>query len=235
MAHIVRLYVDHPLGPGQSVPLDRDHANRLFNVMRLGLGAEVRVFNGQDGEWCAHVAEAGKRGGALKVESATAPQRQPPDLWLVFAPIKKERTDFIVEKATELGAARILPVHTDFTQSDRLRLDRLTAHAVAAAEQCGGTYVPRVEPLQKLSSLLDEWPEDRGIMFCDETATAGDLPAAPGPWAIFIGPEGGFSEPERTRLRAAGHTISLGPRILRADTAAVAAMTLWQAKLGDWT
>ena len=126
-------------------------------------------------------------------------------------------------------------MHTDFTQSDRLRLDRLTAHAVAAAEQCGGTYVPRVEPLQKLSSLLDEWPEDRGIMFCDETATAGDLPAAPGPWAIFIGPEGGFSEPERTRLRAAGHTISLGPRILRADTAAVAAMTLWQAKLGDWT
>ncbi|MEM1236525.1 MAG: 16S rRNA (uracil(1498)-N(3))-methyltransferase [Pseudomonadota bacterium] len=234
MAHITRLYVDHPLGPGQSVPLGRDDANRLFNVMRLGVGAEVRLFNGAAGEWRSRVAEAGKRGGVLVCEEQSAPQRMPPDLWLLFAPIKKDRTDFIVEKAAELGAARILPVQTDFTQSDRLRQDRLQAHAVAAAEQCGGTYVPVVAALEKLSAVLDAWPVERRLMFCDEAATAGDLPDEPGPWGIVIGPEGGFSETERERLRGLGRTVSLGPRILRADTAAVAAMTLWQARLGDW-
>ncbi|MEM9438378.1 MAG: 16S rRNA (uracil(1498)-N(3))-methyltransferase [Pseudomonadota bacterium] len=234
MAHIVRLYVDHPLGAGQSVPLGRDHANRLFNVMRLGMGAEVRLFNGRDGEWRAVVAEAGKRGGVLTVEAQTAPLRLPPDVWLFFAPIKRERTDFIVEKATELGAARVVPVITEYTQSDRVRQDKLLAHAIAAAEQCGGTYVPEVVELQRLNAVLDAWPAERQIMFCDEAAEAGGLPEAPGPWAILVGPEGGFSDGERERLRAMGHVISLGPRILRADTAAVAALTLWQAKLGDW-
>ncbi|MEO1796331.1 MAG: 16S rRNA (uracil(1498)-N(3))-methyltransferase [Pseudomonadota bacterium] len=239
MAHIVRLYVDQPLGAGQSDPpsiqLDRDQANRLFNVMRLGVGAELRLFNGSDGEWRGRVTEAGKRSGTVALEEQTAPQRMPPDLWLLFAPIKKDRTDFIVEKAAELGAARIMPVQTDFTNAERIRQDRLAAHAVAAAEQCGGTYVPEVAPLEKLSRLLDNWPEGRALMFCDEAADAGRLPDIRGPWAIVIGPEGGFSEAERTRLASIGHTVSLGPRILRADTAAVAALTLWQSQLGDWS
>ena len=161
-------------------------------------------------------------------------------------PASEARTDFIVEKAAEMGAARILPVATDFTNSERIRQDRLQAHAVEAAEQCGGTYVPEVAELQKLSALLDHWPENRQLMFCDEAEVgqrlfldavqSEDPPTASGPWAILIGPEGGFSNAERKRLQAMqqAHVVSLGPRILRADTAAVAAMTLWQRALGDW-
>ena len=163
----------------------------------------------------------------------------PPDLWVLFAPIKKARTDFIVEKAAEMGAARIMPVQTEYTNSERIRQDRLQAHAVEAAEQCGGTFVPEVTDLQKLSKVLDQWPEDRKLMFCDEAEVgAGKVlgEAGPGPWAILIGPEGGFSDAERKRLQSLpfAHVVSLGPRILRADTAAVAAMTLWQQALGDW-
>ncbi|MGX0878724.1 16S rRNA (uracil1498-N3)-methyltransferase [Roseovarius sp. MBR-154] len=235
----IRLYVEHPLGQGQTIPLSRDQAHYLFGVMRQGVGDAVLVFNGRDGEYRAEVAEAGKRGGTLDVKEQTAPQRNPPDLWLLFAPIKKARTDFIVEKAVEMGAARIIPVQTDFTNSERIRQDRLQAHAVEAAEQCGGTFVPAVTELQKLDTLLANWPEDRQLMFCDEAlAGAGATlrAAGGGAWAILIGPEGGFSESERGRLSALpfAHPISLGPRILRADTAAVAALTLWQQALGDW-
>jgi 16S rRNA (uracil1498-N3)-methyltransferase len=235
----IRLYVDHPLGAGQSVPLDRDQAHYLFGVMRLGVGDAVLLFNGTQGEWLATVSQAGKRAGELTAQEQSAPQMDPPDLWLCFAPIKKARTDFIVEKAAEMGAARILPVQTDFTNSERIRQDRLQAHAVEAAEQCGGTFVPDVADLQKLGSLLDQWPADRQLMFCDETlAGAAQVLAAatPGPWAILIGPEGGFSDRERDRLANLpfAHAVSLGPRILRADTAAVAAMTVWQQQLGDW-
>ncbi|WOI31902.1 16S rRNA (uracil(1498)-N(3))-methyltransferase [Tritonibacter scottomollicae] len=237
----VRLYVDHPLGAGQTVPLDRDQAHYLFGVMRLAVGARVALFNGRDGEWQAEVAEASKRSGVLSCVEQSKPLQVPPDLWLIFAPIKKARTDFIVEKAAEMGAARILPVGTEFTNSERIRQDRLQAHAVEAAEQCGGTYVPEVADLQKLSGLLDHWPAERQLMFCDEAevgqqlfldVTQGEGQA----WAILIGPEGGFSPAERKRLHgmAQSHVVSLGPRILRADTAAVAAMTLWQQKLGDW-
>jgi 16S rRNA (uracil1498-N3)-methyltransferase len=159
----------------------------------------------------------------------------------MFAPIKKARTDFIVEKAAELGARVIRPVQTDHTNSERIRRYRLQAHAIEAAEQCGGTFVPEVLDLSRLSDLLADWPNDRQLLFCDESAAGEaltDLASLPkGPWAILIGPEGGFSEAERKRLTALpGATrISLGPRILRADTAAVAALTLWQATLGDWT
>ena len=241
MSAKVRLYVEHPLGAGQSVPLDRDQAHYLFGVMRLEQGAVVALFNGRDGEWQAEVAEAGKRGGALTCRAQSKSLQLPPDLWLMFAPIKKARTDFIVEKAAEMGAARIMPVVTDYTNSERIRQDRLQAHAVEAAEQCGGTYVPDVAELQKLSRLLDHWPEDRQLMFCDEAEVGNALELAAGdhknaPWAIVIGPEGGFSDGERKRLSAMAqsHVVSLGPRILRADTAAVAAMTLWQKTLGDW-
>ncbi|MGQ0565554.1 MAG: 16S rRNA (uracil(1498)-N(3))-methyltransferase, partial [Gemmobacter sp.] len=164
----VRLFVDQPLGPGQPVALSDGQAHYLVSVMRLGPGAQVLVFNGRDGEWRATLDQAGRRQAVLVAEEATAPLRLPPDLWLVFAPLKKARTDFIVEKATELGAARILPVQTRFTSADRIRQDRLQAHAIEAAEQCGGTFVPVVEDLQPLDRLLDGWPDGRRLMWCDE-------------------------------------------------------------------
>jgi 16S rRNA (uracil1498-N3)-methyltransferase len=228
------------LGQGQTVDLSRDQANYLFNVMRLGPGAEVALFNGRDGEWRARVAEAGKRGGTLRCEDRTAPLMLPPDLWLLFAPIKKARTDFIVEKAAEMGVARILPVQTDFTNADRIRQDRLQAHAIEAAEQCGGTFVPEVCDLQRLDAVLSDWPDGRRLIFADEglVGTAQALSAAPpcDKWAILIGPEGGFSDAERGVLRALPFVtaIPLGPRILRADTAAVAALTVFQTTWGDW-
>ena len=241
MSAKIRLYVEHPLGAGQSIPLTKEQAHYLFGVMRQRLGGAVALFNGVDGEWQAEVTEAGKRGGTLTCVAQSKPLQMPPDLWLIFAPIKKARTDFIVEKAAEMGALRILPVGTEYTNSERIRQDRLQAHAVEAAEQCGGTYVPQVADLQKLSQLLDHWPAERQLMFCDEAEVGNALQLASqshsaAPWAILIGPEGGFSDKERKRLHAMeqAHVVSLGPRILRADTAAVAAMTLWQQALGDW-
>lgn len=239
----IRLFIDAALSLGQPVTLTQAQAHYLFGVMRLKVGAQVLVFDGQNGEFLAQVAKAGKRGGELDVLKATKPLHMPPDVWLVFAPIKKARTDFIVEKAAEMGAMRIVPIQTAFTNSSRIQRERLQAHAVEAAEQCGGTYVPEVAELTKFDRLLADWDPARQIMFCDE-ATAGDAPlpfssasdGPTGPWAIFIGPEGGFSDAERTKLRAMGcaHVAQLGPRILRADTAAVAALTLWQNALGDW-
>ncbi len=239
MASKVRLYVDHPLGEGQSVPLSRDQAHYLFGVMRLAEGTVLSLINNRDGEWDAGIVKAGKKGGILLCSAQTRPLQSPPDLWLIFAPIRKERTAFIVEKAVEMGAARIIPAQTEFTQgANRIRQDKLQAHAVEAAEQCGGTFVPPVDDLQKLDRLLADWPAERQLMFCDE-AKIGDpigLPDTPGPWAILIGPEGGFSPAEREKLHALpySHPVSLGPRILRADTAAVAALTVWQQTLGDW-
>ena len=237
----IRLFVDHPLAQAQSVPLDRDQANYLFAVMRLSVGDQILVINGVDGEWLASVTAGSKRGGELTCLEQTRHLQTPPDLWLIFAPIKKARTDFIVEKATELGAAAIFPVQTDFTNSERIRQDRLQAHAIEATEQCGGTYVPQVHELQSLTKVLDTWPQDRYILFCDETKV-GETPTPfdqlpKGKWAILIGPEGGFSDAERARLHAMSHAfpISLGPRILRADTAAVSALSLWQMTLGDLT
>ncbi|MHA7875379.1 16S rRNA (uracil(1498)-N(3))-methyltransferase [Roseivivax sp.] len=242
----VRLYVDEPLGAGQQLALAREQAHYLFGVMRLAPGAVLHLFNGRDGEWRACVAEAGKRGGTLVVEDQTRAQQMPPDLWLLFAPVKKARTDFIVEKAVEMGVRRLLPVATEFTNSERIRQDRLQAHAREAAEQCGACFVPEVAPLAKLSQLLRDWPEDRRLMFCDEAEAHGPETRAArfaeaegrgAPWAVLIGPEGGFSEGERARLHELDFAAvaGLGPRILRADTAAVAALTLWQMRLGDWT
>ncbi len=239
MASKVRLYVDHPLGEGQSVPLSREQAHYLFGVMRLDEGTVLSLINGADGEWDAAVVKAGKKGGVLVCQAQTKPLQMPPDLWLMFAPIRKERTAFIVEKAVEMGAARIMPVQTAYTQSaNRVRQDKLQVHAVEAAEQCGGTFVPPVDDLAKLDRVFANWPADRQLMFCDELLI-GDpvgLPDLPGPWAILIGPEGGFSPEERNMLRGFdfAHPVSLGPRVLRADTAAVAALTIWQQALGDW-
>lgn len=235
----IRLFIDDPLTAGQAVMLAPAQAHYLANVMRLRPGAVITVFNGRDGGWSARLIDAGKRGGQAEPIAQIAPQRDPPDLWLLFAPIKKARTDFIVEKAAELGAARIMPVQTDFTNAERIRQDRLQAHAIEAAEQCGGTFVPAVDALAALPAVLDRWQPGRRILWADESragAAAKLAGASSGPWAILIGPEGGFSEAERKRLRDMDLVtpVSLGPRILRADTAAVAAMTLWQAALGDW-
>ena len=234
------MYVEHALGTGQSVPLSQAQAHYLFGVMRQAIGAQVSVFNGQDGEWAATVSEAGKRKGTLLCQEQTKPQQMPPDIWLMFAPIKKARTDFIVEKATEMGARRIVPVMTEFTNAGRVQQARLQAHAIEAAEQCGGTFVPEVTEAVKFRRLLDSWEAPRSIMFCDEArvGVSSSVPAVlAAPTAVLIGPEGGFSDTERKRLEgfAPAHAVSLGPRILRADTAAVAALALWQASLGDWT
>lgn len=266
---MVRLFLDQPLTEGEEASLSRDHAHYLYSVMRLGQGAKVLVFDGQSGEYEAEIREVSKRGGLLRLGVRTKPLQMPPDLWLLFAPIKKARTDFIVEKAAEMGAARICPVQTDFTNAERIRRDRLQAHVVEAAEQCGGTFVPKVDALARLSQVLDTWPDERRLMFCDEAladahqpllsaqlpppnhplfsgdsvkeGTTGQISEAGStakrqPWAILIGPEGGFSPAERTRLRALPQAVrvGLGPRVLRADTAAVAALTLWQTTLGDW-
>ena len=235
----VRLFLDHPLAEGQDVPLEAEQAHYLFGVMRLGPGSRLLVFNGREGEWEAEVAEAGKRGGRLTALAQTRPQEMPPDLWLLFAPIKKARTDFIVEKAAEMGCRRILPVQTEFTNAERIKADRLRAHAEQAAEQCGGVFVPEVGELTRLGNLLSTWDAGRSLWFCDETLAGGVAPPperAEGPGAVLIGPEGGFSEAERAGLRALpfARPIRLGPRILRADTAAVAALALWQATCGDW-
>jgi 16S rRNA (uracil1498-N3)-methyltransferase len=234
----IRLYVDHPLGAGQSVPVSRAQAHYLFGVMRLPVGAPLKLFDGQSGEWLADVEDAGKRGGLLRVVENIRPLQMPPDLWLLFAPIKKARTDFIVEKAVEMGVSRIQPVQTEFTNSGRIQRDRLQAHAVEAAEQCGATFVPEVAEMVRLDRLLDAWDATRRILFCDEgqAGAPSTFPTEAGAWAILIGPEGGFSETERKRLQGLefARAVSLGPRILRADTAAVAAMTLWQSALGDW-
>ncbi|WP_316015178.1 16S rRNA (uracil(1498)-N(3))-methyltransferase [Roseobacter sp. HKCCA0434] len=236
----IRLFTEQDLAEGRAVDLS-EHAHYLSAVMRQAAGAEVLLFNGRDGEWRAELTDAAKRRAAAQCLDQTLPQSLPPDLDLIFAPIKKARTDFIVEKATELGVRRIQPVFTRFTNSERVRLDKLRAHCIEAAEQCGGLHVPELFEPEPLDRLLDGWGGDRRLMFCDErmdglAADAALRAAGGGPWAVLIGPEGGFTEDESSRLSALPFVtkVGLGPRILRADTAAVAAITLWQATLGDW-
>lgn len=222
--------------------LSPEAAHYLFAVMRLPAGAEVALFDGISGEWAAEAAPQGKRGGTATCLRQTAPQRDPPDLWLLFAPLKKARTDFLVEKATELGAARLIPVQTAFTNAERIRRDRLEAQAAEAAEQCGATHVPVVDDLRPLQAVLDAWPEGRALYWADEglaaeaAAEAAAAAGPSGPAALLIGPEGGFSPAERARLSALPFVrpLRLGPRILRAETAALAALVLWQAQAGDW-
>ncbi len=235
----IRLFVDHTLGEAQSVPLNKDQAHYIFSVMRKGIGEKILIFDGNNGEWEASIEEISKKSGLLFCIKQTKPQIMPPDLWLLFSPLKKVRTDFIVEKATELGVAKIIPVQTKHTNADRIKLNRLIAHAREAAEQCGGTYIPKIEELQKLDEVLENFPPNRRILICDEKLEESEVNLEnlkKGKWAILVGPEGGFSEIERNYLKGLKFTfsISLGPRILRADTAAVTAISLWQNYLGDW-
>ena len=235
----IRLFVDHTLGEAQSVPLNKDQAHYIFSVMRKSIGETILIFDGNNGEWEASIEEISKKSGVLFCIKQTKPQIMPPDLWLFFSPLKKVRTDFIVEKATELGVAKIIPVQTEHTNADRIKLSRLSAHAIEAAEQCGGTYIPKIEELQKINEVLENFPPDRKLLFCDEKLQSSEVNLEnlkKGKWAILVGPEGGFSEIERNYLKGLKFTfsISLGPRILRADTAAVTAISLWQNYLGDW-
>ena len=235
----IRLFVDHTLGEAQSVPLNKDQAHYIFSVMRKSIGDRILIFDGNNGEWIASIEEISKKSGVLLCIKQTKPQIMPPDLWLFFSPLKKVRTDFIVEKATELGVAKIIPVQTEHTNADRIKLNRLSAHAREAAEQCGGTYIPKIGELQKINEVLENFPPDRRLLFCDERLRESEVNLEnleKGKWAILVGPEGGFSEIERNHLKRLKFTysISLGPRILRADTAVVTAISLWQNYLGDW-
>lgn len=239
MSAVPRLHVDHPLSEGQTVPLSQGQAHYLGNVLRLGPGAEVTLFNGRDGEWRSRIVEIGKRGGLVLAEARLRAQVMPPDLWLVFAPIRKARLEMLVEKAVELGVARLVPVLTERTNAERVRPEKMAAHALEAAEQCGALFVPPVAPPARLGAVLDAWPEGRDLWVCDEAlAGAGPEKSAgePGPGAVLIGPEGGLTPAERERLSALpfARRIALGPRILRAETAAMAALVLWQSLRGDW-
>jgi len=237
----IRLWVGDDLTPGAEIALDRAQSHYLTGVMRQGPGAPVALFNGRDGEWLAEIAAADKKAVRRACRAQVAAQTEPPDLWLCFAPVKKARTDFIAEKACEMGCRRLVAVFTQHTNSERVNIERLQAHAVEAAEQCGLMSVPEVSEPVGLMKLLEAWPRGRQILFCDETGPrpqAWDVlgRADPGPWAVLTGPEGGFSADEAHALHKMkqAHAVSLGPRILRADTAAVAALALWQARLGDW-
>jgi 16S rRNA (uracil1498-N3)-methyltransferase len=234
-----RLYVETPLGEGVAVPVEGNAAHYLIGVMRVKPDDVVLLFDGRSGEWAARARDIRKRDLVLVCETRTRPLEQVPDFWLCCAPIKKGRIDLIAEKACELGAAKLQPVLTRRAVVDRLNLDRLRAHLVEAAEQCGRTALPELGEMVKLDALLREWPDDRWLFFADETGGAPleqALRAHPGPAAFLIGPEGGFDPNEREAIRAVAKAVpvSLGPRILRAETAAIAATSAWMALNGDW-
>lgn len=239
-----RLFVDQELAPGARCPLDRKQANYLVNVLRMGDGDGLLVFNGRDGEWRATLASESRKSHALVVDAQERPQPAAPDFDYLFAPLKQARLDYMVEKAVEMGAGRLRPVLTQHGQVSRINRSRMEANVIEAAEQCGILAIPTVDEPVPLTALLDTWPDadpDRRLVFCDE-GHPGDDPLsvlshlAPSPLAVLIGPEGGFSADEQERLRSLPFVtpLPLGPRILRADTAAVAALALVQATLGDW-
>jgi 16S rRNA (uracil1498-N3)-methyltransferase len=238
-----RLFLDAPLQQGGEHALARQQANYLVNVLRLAQGDAVLVFNGRDGEWRARLAHGGRKDAILRIEAQTRPQQGACDLHYLFAPLKHARLDYMVQKAVEMGAGRLQPVMTHRTQAARVNLSRMQANAIEAAEQCGILALPEIAETLTLDKLLDDWPADRSLVFCDEDAAVADplaalasaVPAG-APLALLVGPEGGFDAGERAQIRRLPQcvVISLGPRILRADTAAVAALALLQAVAGDW-
>jgi len=240
MSHVARLYVDAPLQAGTAVSLPDGQSKYLLRVMRLTEGAQIRAFNGQDGEWTCRLSVEGKR-ASLVPEAKTRDQVGSADLTLLFAPIKKARTDFIVEKATELGVSVLQPVFTDYTQSHRIRPDRMHLLSIEAAEQTERMDLPTVHEGQALSKILSSWDATVPLIYCDEGGGAAPLASyvdhlAGKAAGILVGPEGGFSPNEQKTLRALDFVIpiTLGPRILRAETAVVSALTLWQSVVGDW-
>jgi len=244
-AHVAtRLYAPEKLSSGHSVMLDAAQAHRLRNVLRLGPGSTIAAFNERDGEWRCEIAEIGRNRARLHIHEQVRVTEAAADLWLVFAPIKRARLDWLVEKVTELGAAALVPVWTARTQPERLNRDRLRAEAISAAEQCERLSIPAVHEPVRLDRLLADWPPDRALLVCDETGNGTPIAAALGDFtvqppvsaAVLIGPEGGFAE---TELDALGKLpivkrVGLGPRVLRAETAALAALAVFQAVAGDW-
>lgn len=236
-----RLFVTSKLEPGATAALSKDQAHYLGNVLRLKQGDNLLLFNGRDGEWWAELSAIGKKGAQARLDHQTRPQDDGPDLHYLFAPLKRARLDYLVQKATELGASVLRPVITRHTITERVKPGRLLANAVEAAEQCGILRVPAILEPEKLAKLLGAWDEGRLLVFADEAAPhASPIEALktrnPGPLAVLIGPEGGFEREERAALLAKPFVlpISLGPRVMRADTAAVAALALVNAALGDW-
>lgn len=241
----IRLYIDAALAKDAEVPLSRDQAHYLGTVMRKSVGTEVAVFNGRDGCFLAQISALSRKSGMLRCLDLQEAQWQGPDLWLLFAPVKKARLDFMAQKATELGASTIWPVRTDYTQVKAIKDERLEANAIEAAEQTERLDIPAVKPFTALDEILDDWPEERALIFCDERL-AGDhnhdavrilSKVTQKSAAILIGPEGGFSMDEKAKIDSLPCTygLSLGPRILRADTAALSALSLYQAIRGDWS
>ena len=235
-----RLYVQTELKAGAVILVENGQGHYLVNVMRINMGDYVSLFNGEQGEWIAETTKVGKGKANVTVREKVADQIFETDLWYLFAPIKKARLDYMMQKATELGVNLIRPVKTERTNLDRLKFDKLQANAVEAAEQCGRMTVPAIGGMTSLSDLLSEWPEDRKLIFCDEAGDAvqlKDIKELNAKWAILIGPEGGFTDQERQMIRSHKNSVAvtLGPRILRADTAAVVALSLWQSFIGDWS
>jgi len=238
-----RLYVADDLIVGASLEVRPDQAHYLVQVLRLDAGDQVLLFNGRDGEWAAEIIETGRKHARLKLLEQTRRQASQPDLMLIFAPVKKARIDFIAEKAAELGVGILQPVITAYTQMTRVNTSRLVANTIEAAEQTGRTTLVDVREPVPFDRWLDDWPGMRHIIFCDEScagssahAMAERVAGLTGPVAVVIGPEGGFSPAERDRLNAMAEAVavSLGPNVLRADTAMVAALSVWQAVAGEW-
>jgi 16S rRNA (uracil1498-N3)-methyltransferase len=242
-----RLYIDQPLVPGGVLPLDRSQTHYLADVLRLKPGGPVLVFNGRDGEWRASFAPQLKRSASLTLDLQTRPQTVCSDLHYLFAPLKHSRLDYLVQKAVEMGASRLQPVHTRHTQTERVNLGRMRANIIEAAEQCGILTLPEVGDPMPLTAAIGGLDPARLVVFCDETApladpvatlaaARGESQSGPRPLAVLLGPEGGFSEDERAMLLRRPNLVrlALGPRIMRADTAAVAALALVQSVLGDW-
>jgi 16S rRNA (uracil1498-N3)-methyltransferase len=242
-----RLYVEAELDTGRELGLDHAQAHFLRSVLRLARGARLAVFNARDGEWLARIDGLGKGWCSLEVESQRRAPGPEPDLWLVFAPIKRARIDFIAEKAAELGCSLLQPVTTRYTAVSRVNRERLAANAREAAEQCGRLSVPEVREPLDLGALIAGWPQDRRLLLCAETGGArpiadvlfeardAETETGAAPWAVMSGPEGGFAQSELDALRELPFVtpVGLGPRLLRADTAALAALACWQAVLGD--
>lgn len=235
----IRIFVDNRLKEGLDVQIAEEASHYLCNVMRLKNGDKIICFNGTDGEFVAEIVNANKKQTTLKIIKLLRQPKPMPDIWLLFAPLKKDRTDFLIEKAVELGAARLVPVITDYAITDKIRADRIQAQIIEAAEQCERLDIPELAPAIKLETLLNNWDCRRKLYFMDERGQGrpcADAFEPQGSAALLIGPEGGFSDKEADILYKSKFVkpVSLGPRILRAETAAAAALAVWQAVAGDW-